>query len=316
MRFKQIDVLRGLAALMVTLFHLTGNSGLAKSTAAYGSYGWLGVQLFFVKIGFVLPYIKYKNNYRIRYFCAFAINRLIKIYPAYLFAIIISVILAVITKRELISVPALFYNLFFLSDVLNFQAISPVLWTLAIEFQFYLLIGLLYPLLIKSNKYTIVILLVLSAISLYFPHYTILGWFPFFAVGILVFHRFFTSMPGYVFWLTLAFLIAFAFAGKGLLPALAALVAVVFIVFIRVERNSLLNRILLFTGAISYSLYLLHWELGRAAIISAKRLPFISGDFTKVIIGFAFSVFCAYLLYRFVERPSLKQSSKIKYKVN
>lgn len=50
-----VEVIRGLAALAVAWFHLTGTypSGWVRAS---GSYGWLGVDAFFVISGFVVPY--------------------------------------------------------------------------------------------------------------------------------------------------------------------------------------------------------------------------------------------------------------------
>src|SRR3954470_23823868 len=68
MRIPVLDPLRGIAALAVTWFHFTNGrpgylpSGLLKSS---GSFGWLGVEVFFVISGFVIPYALWGAGYRI-----------------------------------------------------------------------------------------------------------------------------------------------------------------------------------------------------------------------------------------------------------
>jgi peptidoglycan/LPS O-acetylase OafA/YrhL len=200
MRFKQIDVLRGIAAILVVFFHLTGSSDLSKTTATYGHYGWTGVQMFFVISGFVLPYSLHRSGYKLKNFGIFLIKRIIRIYPAYLAAIIISLILTVLTHREVASVITIISHLVFLNSILGLTGISAVFWTLAIEVQFYLLIGLAYPIVIKNNSSSLVFIIILTFFSIWAKQYTIIYWFPFFALGILIFNKLFMQMSLKVFW--------------------------------------------------------------------------------------------------------------------
>ena len=314
MRVKQIDALRGIAAIIVTFFHLTGNSGLSKTTASYGSYGWVGVQVFFVISGFVLPYSLHRSNYNISNFFKFIVKRLIRIYPAYLAAIVIGIILAAVTHRELLSAYAIVSHLFFLNDLLSLPFISPVLWTLAIEFQFYILIGLSYPILIKGNFYSLIFLVLISIIGASILPFAIFHWFPYFALGILIFYRFFKGLSLPVFGAGIILLLTIILFNDNITCALAATLAAIFILFYKVENDNWFNQILLGLGSISYSLYLVHWELGRAAISISKKIPLIgSTEPFLIFIGFIFSILSACLLYKYIERPSLEWSSKIKY---
>jgi peptidoglycan/LPS O-acetylase OafA/YrhL len=67
-----LAILRGLAALSVGLYHYTG-AVLPKLhlPAAYALFknGWLGVDVFFVISGFVIPYSLLGKNYSPRKFC-------------------------------------------------------------------------------------------------------------------------------------------------------------------------------------------------------------------------------------------------------
>ena len=56
-RLPTLDALRGVASLAVMWFHFTlqpylSNDAIRRS----GKYGWLGVEVFFVVSGFVIPY--------------------------------------------------------------------------------------------------------------------------------------------------------------------------------------------------------------------------------------------------------------------
>jgi peptidoglycan/LPS O-acetylase OafA/YrhL len=315
MRFKQIDVLRGLAASIVAFFHFTTSAGLSPGLTGYGTYGVLGVQLFFVISGFVLPYSMYKTNYTIANLGTFMLKRIIRIYPAYFVAVIIGISLAYVTGRAMLPGGAIAAHLLFLNYVIAQPAISPVFWTLTIEFQFYILIGLCYALLVKSNTHSVAFLLLLSGISFFFPIQTIFNWFPFFALGVLIFNKHFTGLSNMVFIGAVAVILTIIVFHKNIPQAMAGLFAVAFIMLIKIEKGHLLNKLLLGLGTVSYSLYLIHWDLGRAAINFSRRLPVIAGwDWTRLALGFVFSVICAWLLYYFIERPSLKYSSKIKYR--
>ncbi len=50
-----VEYLRGVAALGVAWFHMTNTYG-PGFVASFGSLGWLGVDVFFVISGFVIPY--------------------------------------------------------------------------------------------------------------------------------------------------------------------------------------------------------------------------------------------------------------------
>ncbi|RYZ96667.1 MAG: acyltransferase, partial [Sphingobacteriaceae bacterium] len=167
MRIKHIDALRGIAALSVTFFHLTGSSGLSKHTASYGIYGFTGVQMFFVISGFILPYSMFKAGYKVNDFGLFSAKRIIRIYPAYFVAVGVGLTLALITGRELLSIKSFISHLFFLNIPFNQPSISPVFWTLYIEFQFYILIGILYSFFSKSYLQSLGFILLILLSSLY-----------------------------------------------------------------------------------------------------------------------------------------------------
>src|SRR5260370_41397871 len=65
-RVEIVDPLRGLAALAVAWFHFTNGSGFVKTEwlQASGEYGWLGVDVFFVISGFVIPHSMYCGGYQ------------------------------------------------------------------------------------------------------------------------------------------------------------------------------------------------------------------------------------------------------------
>ena len=90
---SSLDLLRGLAAVAVCYFHFThGNPDfLSPGNFLYisGRYGFLGVDVFFVISGFVIPYAMYRGNYHLRDFGRFLTKRVVRIEPPYLISILL-----------------------------------------------------------------------------------------------------------------------------------------------------------------------------------------------------------------------------------
>src|SRR3954466_1743461 len=99
-RQESVEVLRGIAAFSVMWFHLTNGNNLFLANdsllKASGAYGYLGVQLFFVISGFIIPYSLSLRTYQIkRDGLAFLGRRIVRIEPAYLVSAIVTVLLQV-----------------------------------------------------------------------------------------------------------------------------------------------------------------------------------------------------------------------------
>src|ERR1700756_2122128 len=96
-RIRTIDALRGIAALSVCWFHYTAASnsaflppGLLRSS---GTYGYLGVEFFFVISGFVVPYAMFRARYRIGDYGRLIGKRILRLEPAYFAAIAVTLML-------------------------------------------------------------------------------------------------------------------------------------------------------------------------------------------------------------------------------
>ena len=161
-RFPHLDALRGIAALSVAGFHFVSEMPGTWFTALF-SKGWLGVEVFFVISGFILPCaLQARGSYSFpRHYPHFLWKRILRLHPPYLATL--GIVLATwyvcsrvpgwpvsalaITWQEVAAHP------FLLNDVLGLRWVSDVFWTLAIEFQFYLLIGALFPLLANRGRW-------------------------------------------------------------------------------------------------------------------------------------------------------------------
>jgi peptidoglycan/LPS O-acetylase OafA/YrhL len=138
----ELDVLRGLAILMVLAFHGLYWSGAATSIHLINLFiratvvGWLGVNLFFVLSGFLITGVLIDARHRPSYYRQFYLRRVLRILPAYL------AILLILFLIRYIQFPQTVAALLFLA---NYMALLRIpggygpLWSLSVEEQFYLL---------------------------------------------------------------------------------------------------------------------------------------------------------------------------------
>ena len=156
-RLQSIDALRGIAALGVVLYHavVQGSNGLPNNLFRWpvkllqfvSSFGYIGVFLFFVISGFCihLQWAKSRANNRpssVR-FGTFWRRRLRRLYPPYLIALALFIIMAALTTGinvthffvyDVVMHLLMLHNL----DPYTCYSINGVFWTLAIEEQLYL----------------------------------------------------------------------------------------------------------------------------------------------------------------------------------
>jgi peptidoglycan/LPS O-acetylase OafA/YrhL len=147
-----LDGVRGMAILMVMLFHLLilqGTTRLDGVIAYICGYGWLGVELFFVLSGYLITGILYDAKGEAHYFRNFYARRTLRIFPLYYAVLfLVLVILPHMHLRMFDQMQsAAGHGAWFWLYLSNFYAaylgawVSGILdptWSLAVEEQFYL----------------------------------------------------------------------------------------------------------------------------------------------------------------------------------
>lgn len=317
-KLNSIHALRGLASLWVCWFHMTGIATWQPLRAA-GTYGWLGVEMFFVISGFIIPYVLYRSHYSLGDYISYALKRLVRLEPPYLISIVLILLinyaatLSPLYKGSPFDIDPLqlLLHVGYLIAFFDFKWINPVFWTLAIEFQYYLLLGLLFPFLVGNR--TIVILLVIALMFAAFAIETdklVFRWFFLFFMGFMTFRYFAGLVRKPIFFVTLVIGFIGIIYTLGIHQAVAGLVAVWFILCFKYH-----NAVLEFLGNISYSLYLIHVPTGgRVMNLSARFATSSLAQVATVLTAVAASLLCAWLLYRLVERPAQMWASRISYK--
>ena len=186
-----------------------------------------------------------------------------------------------------------------------------VFWTLCVEFQFYLLIGVIY-FLSDSPLYKFIFLVLFSLSSL-IPfsnsYYLVLNYAAIFALGIslvtLYKNRNWQNIMLPVFFLIL---IAFKFGIPIFILLLLCSIAVFYF--------TLIIKPLAFLGDISYSLYLTHTLTLIVFSGISKRLHIDLSHYKLfwLIIEVLVAALFAYIFYLLIEKPSLRLSKHIFYK--
>ncbi|MFZ4455590.1 MAG: acyltransferase family protein [Bacteroidales bacterium] len=144
--YKNLDGLRGIASLMVLVFHffITPNSSYLTNRSVYQSltlFGQHGVSLFFVLSGFVITRILINSKEDENYFVRFYWKRALRILPLYYIFLFAFYFALDLLKWSNIShqLPYLLYYQNF-DTIFNFVALGPShYWSLAIEEHFYLI---------------------------------------------------------------------------------------------------------------------------------------------------------------------------------
>lgn len=355
-----LDIARGIAALGVFLFHIS--DGLQQSMPAVASvfrFGSLGVPLFFVISGYVISAsadaIIRKNESA----NAFLKRRFLRIFPPFWCSILVVValpyLIAAISmlKSGIYEVPlpqflALtggeWLQLISLSKVFlaedgdlqgQFSQVNSVYWTLAIEFQFYLMV---YLALLFRHHFLLIIATVTAAslVLLAYPQALNSGLFlyfwPMFALGIVLFHvikhdwkidRLAVSAPAVA--LLLGTLLSLAYLGSlgevlgKLFPSVSLGFATVctLILWLGQPIGQVLEaakhgglrwliKAAAFLGVISYSVYLLHGKLFELPAMLVRQLVPMSHPLNAILTVLGTLALCA-VFYIYCEKPFLSK---------
>lgn len=313
-----VQYLRGLAALGVMLCHYSVPIKGYNTFVGILVYGQRGVHVFFLISGFIIVTSLNKSNYRPTQFFQFLIKRSIRIDPTYFITIILTLLLYnFLPPMPLYAVSAipiipeqLIAHFLYIVPFTKYHFYNHVFWTLCVEFQFYLLIGLFY-FLVDSRIYRNLFLLLFCAtciIKFEIADYLVFTYAPIFCLGISLVDWYDDRKPAKLVLPMIFLLAAYYRFGIGVVTlSLASCLAIVFVDFY--------SKSLFVLGKISYSLYLIHSLTFLVVVGILHRLHIDLANnqllwlFLEVVVALAFSM----LYYRYVEKPSIELSKRIFY---
>ncbi len=313
-----VDCLRGLAAFAVCLFHFV--KGFFPDThlfREFTSYGWLGVESFFVISGFVIPLSMIRSRYRITCVGRFLAKRYLRLGPPYLASVVVVVALGYVSaatpgfKGEPFTLDwrQIGLHVLYLNDLFNVAWLNPVFWTLAIELQYYAAIAIGFSSLFSEQagirRFAFVITMLLGAVT--WSHDYVFAWTYVFLTGVCVCHLVAGTCSRNESVLMLAAALAAVYLRNGQQIAfVSAITAIGTMTIKRVPAS------ITWGGTVSYSLYLLHVPIGGRLINLSKRVVDSDIDrYLAVAPAMAVSLLSAYIFYLYVEVPSHKLSRRI-----
>ena len=330
----EIDALRAISIIIVCFYHFR----LFKVTG-----GFIGVDIFFVISGFLMTNIIYNETQNgIFSFSEFATRRIIRLYPTFVFVILITYFFCWVrfNPHQFLdvsyeSISALFglSNIYFWSKSGYFDTQSiekPLLhtWSLSLEFQFYILWSVFIFFISKFNKYCIISSILFFTIASFLLSLGILNYdksAAFFLIpsrlwefcigGIIVFMPsipMISKLTCRCIILLAVIIIAFnvyiidsnsIFPSYGALPAV--LTAAAFIYFSpHAELTYLFKNWLAITlGRISYTLYLIHWPI---IVFLGNDNNFHVPHFYRLLL-FLLCIILSLIVYRLIESPIRKK---------
>jgi peptidoglycan/LPS O-acetylase OafA/YrhL len=343
-----IDILRAVAALGVMLYHqhfftLIAGYTHIKSIGALDIFGAIyAVPLFFLISGYCihlsnLKYIKLHQPLPLK---GYYKRRFLRIYPAYLFALIVSILVSQLTGYA--TWPSywdILIHLFCLQGftVAYFNTINLVLWSITVEIAFYIIYPAFYYLRLKytANVALLSTFIVSTVCILYFsfqPNYSLVQqywvlniWFAWccgaYVADKLYLEPTFLNKPIFklaycVIVLTFIYLtlyqpnnLAIVYYQLKILIWTGPLVWLLLQEDWLRKHNNFLIKIIAYIGLSSYSLYLLHQPL-----ISIKNflvhqyMPF-TWQKPAMGIGILFIPFIAWLSYKYIELPFMARKT-------
>lgn len=175
-RFEVLDGFRGIAALMVAIFHLNVNGYLSHLYLIKNS--WLFVDFFFVLSGFIIGYGYLDKIYNFSDLRVFILKRIARIYPLHLFMLLLFIpfglvnLIVGVNLGERFSFSSFIQNIFLIQALgfNNQETWNVPAWSISVEFYAYILFSLI-SLYFPFYKNKILFLSFLSFLSFFILYY-------------------------------------------------------------------------------------------------------------------------------------------------
>lgn len=335
-RLVYLDCLRGLAAVIVVVFHMIFLADPHLDVPWWCSWfkvGGVGVTIFFIISAFSLSLTMPRHLLSSRPLLSFYLHRLFRVLPLFYFVLVVT-ILFFIDRGRTFYLQQILLNIFCLFNVVPGQEASIVMagWTIGVEVLFYALFPIVYKFRNKSG-----IVLVVSAIVGYlgerifpFSHYmySILRFFPVFMAGMIVFDlvnsRFAVILSGVRKRVVGKFVVILSIILFSFIVQNSVMTSDTVLLYLQVAVFSLMlfglsfaediilivSNVSQYLGKVSYSIYLLHPLVivhVREVYPGLKTLNLgVSMTFVLcILVTMSFLLPVAHLSYHLIEKPGI-----------
>ena len=309
----ELDALRGIGAICVLVFHYSTRFHELFPQAAHVPFSFPGgnyrVLLFFTISGFAIFF----TLDRIGSVADFVVNRVARLYPAYLVAMLLTLSIEYAARASalLVEPGAILANITMLQGFAFLPEVDGAYWTLTVEIAFYFCVISLWKWVgLKRLEPMLALWLALRAIYGLWPDMPervimllVLRYLPFFVIGMLSYRvwseqRNWRQQAPYA---ALA-LLSVASMESWDITLMACILLAGFAALIAGCLRWIAARPLLWMGGISYSFYLIHQHVGFVVMLKMAEhgyspwLGFLSAFLLALTLGAAIN--------RLIERPA------------
>lgn len=319
MRESFLDLLRFIAALAVVFFHFgfRGYSadGLQNLTflelSPIARYGYIGVDLFFMISGYVIPMSV--GNRAVK---DFVVLRFIRLYPTFWLCMLITAVVMMAFGSE-ITYRDILINTSMIAPFLGGKHIDGVYWSLVVELQFYaLIVGIMYFAGTDKLPRWLLVWLVLGAVVNIISKFIIRlpyiggGYYMLFCVGAgcYFYHRQKSLVGASLIagGLILSIIHSVDFAARVsehysalISPSIAVIATIFCAVLVFISPKIKVNAKIAAIGGLTYPLYLLHQNIGYAILNSFTEELRWEG----LALVIALALVASYIVYRYFDLP-------------
>lgn len=344
MKLQSVQILRGVAAWMIVVYHFMKHFGYTqRDNALHAYFGQFGVDIFFVISGFIMALILSTREGNTK---DFIVNRLVRVVPNYWFWTMAILIVGFLIKDSNIlqvTPSSVFMSLFFIthdnpSDTLDYYPVLAVGWTLNMEMFFYVLIALMLLFKFSSRKTLFIVAFTLPTLVVFYKVFHIEFYNEVmgnarlleFMFGIMLYvlwkdySRLFFS-PYFIFLSFILTIIVFVVPSPDTLKLISLAVLLVYLALLlntSLNTKNVFVKALIYLGEISYSTYLLHMIVILIMVYCVGEitslLAFFCVFFTVIISTFLLSVISHKIIEKdlsfFLKRLCVtKNETKIRY---
>jgi peptidoglycan/LPS O-acetylase OafA/YrhL len=334
-RYYELDLFRFIAALSVVLFHYTFRGFASEQLSiidyptlgSFFKYGYLGVDLFFMISGFVILLTALNKDFK-----GFVISRVVRLYPAFWIAATITTIVAFFLGNNKFNVDIITYlsNLPIILGYFGVKPVDGVYWTLLIEIQFYALVGIIVYYRMENKAINFLFLwMLVSVVAPYisFPIFLtkifLLKWSSYFIAGAVFYLirqngitivRLVVLAGAYYLSIRQAYwripYLEEAFHADFSVVVILGIITFFYIIFFMFSMGWLVSinrKCMLFWGALTYPLYLIHENIG---FMLFNTFADVVNKYLLLVIVILVVIISSFIIHKYLEKSISRQLRK------